>query len=75
MKLESFADVAEAIAKKKRPFHLLLGNGFSMSYKPGIFSYNAQRWTPEFGQLAKVDSPNLKGVAEPWQNDASTRPS
>jgi hypothetical protein len=26
---------------KKRPFHLLLGNGFSMAYDPAIFSYNA----------------------------------
>lgn len=41
MKLESFDDVTEAIAKKGRPFHLLLGNGFSMAYDPGIFSYNA----------------------------------
>lgn len=25
----------------KRPFHLLLGNGFSVAYDPAIFSYNA----------------------------------
>ena len=42
MKLESFDDVRAAMQKnKKRPFHLLLGNGFSMSYDPEIFSYNA----------------------------------
>lgn len=41
MKLETFEDVAEAMRSKRRPFHLLLGNGFSMSYDPEIFSYNA----------------------------------
>lgn len=41
MKLESFQDVAAAITKKQRPFNLLLGNGFSMSYDKNIFSYNA----------------------------------
>lgn len=41
MELESFDDVAEAMKSKGRPFHLLLGNGFSMSYDPEIFSYNA----------------------------------
>ena len=35
----------------------------------------AQRWTPEFGQLAKVDSLDLKGATTRWQNDASIRPS
>ncbi len=28
-------------SKKNRQKHLLLGNGFSMSYDSGIFSYNA----------------------------------
>lgn len=41
MKLETFADVVGAIKSKGRPFHLLLGNGFSMAYDPDIFSYNA----------------------------------
>jgi len=41
VKLESFDDVQTSIRSKKRPFHLLLGNGFSMSYDPAIFSYNA----------------------------------
>lgn len=41
MKLEAFDDVRQAILTKKRAFHLLLGNGFSMSYDPAIFSYNA----------------------------------
>lgn len=31
----------QALAKKKRKVHLLLGNGFSMAYDPKIFSYNA----------------------------------
>jgi len=43
MNLESFDDVLESIKKneKKRDFHLLLGNGFSMAYDSEIFSYNA----------------------------------
>ncbi len=41
MVLETFDDVIASIKKKsKRPFHLLLGNGFSMAYNPNIFSYN-----------------------------------
>ena len=36
-------------------------------------TYHIERWTPEFGQLAKVDSADLKGVADRWQTDASTR--
>jgi hypothetical protein len=40
--LESFDDVLASMTKNKgRPFHLLLGNGFSMAYDPKIFSYNA----------------------------------
>ncbi|MAZ10332.1 DUF4917 family protein [uncultured Limnobacter sp.] len=42
MKLETFDDVLESIRKNpRRQFHLLLGNGFSVSYDPKIFSYNA----------------------------------
>ena len=42
MKLETFQNVRASIQKhKKRPFHLLLGNGFSMAYDSEIFSYNA----------------------------------
>jgi len=42
MKLESFEDVLKSMDKNaERPFHLLLGNGFSMAYDPDIFSYNA----------------------------------
>jgi hypothetical protein len=42
MKLENFNDVLASIKKNSgRPFHLLLGNGFSMAYDSGIFSYNA----------------------------------
>ncbi len=43
MELETFDDVIASIQKKKnkRQFHLLLGNGFSMSYDNKIFSYNA----------------------------------
>lgn len=45
MDLMTFDEVAKAIEAKhkrdKRKFSLLLGNGFSMAYDPGIFSYNA----------------------------------
>jgi hypothetical protein len=41
MNLETFDQVEAAMKSKGRPFHLLLGNGFSMSYDPEIFSYNA----------------------------------
>ena len=42
MELESFDDVRKSICKNpNRQFHLLLGNGFSISYDPKIFSYNA----------------------------------
>jgi hypothetical protein len=42
MAIETFDEVMKAIARNRdRPFHLLLGNGFSMAYDPGIFSYNA----------------------------------
>src|SRR5690554_7541077 len=33
--------VIEYLAKNNRQKHLLLGNGFSMAYDSGIFSYNA----------------------------------
>lgn len=39
--LRSYEDVLKDLAKKKRRKHLLLGNGFSMSYNAKIFSYNA----------------------------------
>lgn len=37
----TFNELRVAMPKKNRPFHLLLGNGFSMSYDAGMFSYNA----------------------------------
>ena len=58
MKLESFDDVLESIRKNKtRPFHLLLGNGFSVSYDPKIFSYNALH---DF--VANVDDKDLSKI-------------
>ncbi|ELS02775.1 hypothetical protein Xen7305DRAFT_00024930 [Xenococcus sp. PCC 7305] len=41
MELKKYSDVIEYLRKKKRPTHLLLGNGFSMAYDSEIFSYNA----------------------------------
>ncbi|MFC2110773.1 DUF4917 family protein [Bacteroidota bacterium] len=40
-KLPSYQEVCDYLKKKNRPKHLLVGNGFSMSYDPKIFSYNA----------------------------------
>lgn len=37
----TFEEVVESLQKKRRPMSLLLGNGFSIAYDHGIFSYNA----------------------------------
>jgi len=39
--LISYPEVIDSLNKKKRVRHLLLGNGFSISYNKKIFSYNA----------------------------------
>lgn len=39
--LPSYVEVTKQLQEKNRLVHLLLGNGFSMSYDSGIFSYNA----------------------------------
>ncbi len=60
MALETFDDVLKSINKNKgRPFHLLLGNGFSMAYDSNIFSYNALH---EFVQ--KLDNKLLSTLFE-----------
>ena len=41
MEIKTYQDVLEHLKKSKRQKHLLLGNGFSMSYDKKIFSYNA----------------------------------
>lgn len=42
MVVQTFKAVTDSIHRNgDRRFHLLLGNGFSMAYDPGIFSYNA----------------------------------
>jgi hypothetical protein len=58
MDMLTFADVQAAIKRNpKRPFSLLLGNGFSMAYDPGIFSYNALH-----GFVERVDDSLLKAL-------------
>lgn len=58
MKVETFSDVAESIAKNPtRKFHLLLGNGFSVDYDKDIFSYNALH---EF--VSKIEDPDLSAI-------------
>lgn len=39
--LQSYSEVVKYLKSKTRQKHLLLGNGFSMSYDSAIFSYNA----------------------------------
>jgi len=41
MEIKTYETVIDYLNKQKRQKHLLLGNGFSMSYDKGIFSYNA----------------------------------
>jgi hypothetical protein len=56
--VETFADVQAAMKRNgTRAFSLLLGNGFSMSYAPDIFSYNALH-----GFVEKVDNPLLQAL-------------
>jgi hypothetical protein len=58
MKLESFEEVLASIKKNpKRPFHLLLGNGFSIAYDSAIFSYNAL-----YDFIEKLDDHDLKRI-------------
>lgn len=40
-KVFTYEEVIKSLKDKKRQKHLLLGNGFSMSYDSSIFSYNA----------------------------------
>lgn len=40
-KLKTYSEVIKYLDENNRVKHLLLGNGFSMAYDPGIFSYNA----------------------------------
>lgn len=47
--------VIDYLSKNNRPKHLLLGNGFSMAYDSGIFSYNALN---KF--IETIDNPLLK---------------
>ena len=37
-KVYTYDEVIKSLTQKKRQKHLLLGNGFSMSYDSGIFS-------------------------------------
>lgn len=39
--LQPYSEAVKYLHSQKRKKHLLLGNGFSMSYDAGIFSYNA----------------------------------
>lgn len=60
MELETFDDVLESIeSNSNRPFHLLLGNGFSMAYDHEIFSYDALN---EF--VANIDDDLLSTLFE-----------
>jgi len=55
----TFEDVLKSIEKNrgKRKFHLFLGNGFSVAYDSGMFSYNALH---EF--ISNLDDDDLKTI-------------
>lgn len=60
MNLETFDNVIASIKKNpNRRFHLLLGNGFSISYNKTIFSYNALH---DF--IKKLDDRDLSKILE-----------
>lgn len=62
MQLETFDDVLAAIKNnrdRKRKFHLLVGNGFSMAYDHEIFSYNALH-----NFIMKLDDKDLSKILE-----------
>lgn len=57
--LKSYQEVVKSLHSKKRQKHLLMGNGFSMSYDSDIFSYNK---LAEF--LKNLDNPILQKLFE-----------
>jgi predicted house-cleaning noncanonical NTP pyrophosphatase (MazG superfamily) len=58
-KLATYQEVTKSLHDKKRQKHLLMGNGFSMSYDSEIFSYNK---LAEF--LENLENPILKKLFE-----------
>lgn len=59
MHYDSYGEVLESLAKKKRQIHLLLGNGFSMAYDSKIFSYNAL-----YDFVSSLDDKDMKSLFE-----------
>lgn len=62
MQLETFDDVLASMKdsrNRKRKFHLLIGNGFSMAYDREIFSYNALH---DF--ITKLDDKGLSKILD-----------
>jgi hypothetical protein len=57
--LPSYSEIIEYLNKELRKKHLLFGNGFSMAYDPGIFSYNALS-----AFIDKTENPLLKKLFE-----------
>lgn len=57
--LTSYQEVVKYLEKKKRTKHLIMGNGFSMSYDPDIFSYNAL-----YDFIDKLEDPTLSKLFE-----------
>lgn len=52
--LPDYKSVIEKLKKRNKPKHLLMGNGFSMSYDHKIFSYNAL-----YDFIEKLEDPTL----------------
>ncbi len=57
--LRSYQEVLKDLNEKKRSKHLLMGNGFSMAYDSGIFSYNAL-----YDFIEKLEDPVLSKLFE-----------
>lgn len=57
--LPSYLEIIEYLNNNHRRTHLLFGNGFSMAYNPGIFSYNALS-----AFIDKTENPFLKKLFE-----------
>lgn len=53
--LNDYQSVLDKLSERKKPKHLLLGNGFSMAYNHKIFSYNAL-----YDFIEELEDPVLK---------------
>lgn len=57
--IPSYQQVLQKLKRRTRPKHLIMGNGFSVSYDHGIFSYNAL-----YDFIDKLEDPILSKLFE-----------